>query len=85
MPERAGELQRLEVLAQADPLAVALEPLLVDRLDAEEHVAEPELLPAREDLLVAEQHVAAGLEVVLLADAAPLDLVARWPGRARHG
>src|SRR6516164_362762 len=43
--------------------------LFVDRLEADEHVFEAELSPEAEHLLVAQQHVAAGLEVVLLADA----------------
>ena len=36
----------------------------------------PSSLPEAEHLLVAQQHVAAGLEVVLLADAAPGDRLA---------
>ena len=73
-PERAGDLQRAQVLVEGDPLAVGLEGVLVEGLDPEEHVVEAEPLPAREQLLVLDQHVAAGLQVVLLADAPPLDL-----------
>ena len=58
---------RLRILAQA---------LLVDRLEAEEHVFEAERLPELEHLLVAQQHVAARLEVVFLADAFPGDRLA---------
>src|SRR5690606_16183832 len=52
-----------------------LERLLVDRLEAEKHVVKPELRPALEDLLVPDEDVAPRLEVVLLLDAASLDLV----------
>ena len=52
-----------------------LQSLLVDRLDAEEHVAEAELRPAREHLAVTEQDVGARLQVVALADLPPFDLV----------
>ena len=75
-PERAGELQRLEILPERDALAELAQPLLVDRLDAEEHVAQARSSSRTEHLLVAQQHVAAGLQVVLLADAAPRDRLA---------
>src|SRR5262249_5303545 len=78
-PELARELERALVVPPVDALADALQPLLVRRLDAEEHVAEAELSPPREDLPVAEQHVGSGLEVVTLLDPAALDLV-----RDRH-
>jgi hypothetical protein len=55
---------------------VQLERLLVERLHAEEHVFQTEPLPVREDLRMAEQHVAAGLEVVPLAHATALELLA---------
>jgi hypothetical protein len=69
----ARRLQGPEVVVGADPLAVEVESLRVDGLDAEEHVAQAEAGPAAEDLGVAEQDVAARLEVVALADAAALD------------
>ena len=47
--------------------------LFVDRLEPEEHVLQAEPLPEAEDVLVAQQHVAAGLQVVLLVDPAALD------------
>src|SRR5678815_5243555 len=43
-----------------------LQALLVDRFDAEEKVFDAEPAPEREHLLVAQQHVAAGLEIVFL-------------------
>src|SRR5262249_8813938 len=70
------DLDRLEVLAGGRALAMELEPLLVERLDAQEHVVEAEPLPVREDLLVLDQHVAAGLQEVLLLDPPALDLPA---------
>ena len=76
MPSARADLQRLDVLARRDALAVELQPLLVDRLHAEEHVAQAEPRPALEHLRVAQQDVAAGLQVVLLADAAALELAA---------
>src|SRR4029077_19791296 len=68
-PERAGEFERLEIAAKRDPFAVLAQPLLVDRLEADEHVFEAELSPETEHLLVAQQYVAARFEVILLADA----------------
>src|SRR6516162_2358715 len=44
------------------------QPLFVDRLEADEHVFEAELTPETEHLLVAQQHVAASFEIILLAD-----------------
>ena len=43
-------MQRLDAL---------LEPLLVNRLDAQEHVLQPDLLPEPEDLLVPQEHIPA--------------------------
>src|SRR5439155_13524151 len=40
----------------------------VDRLEADEHVFEAELFPVAKYVLVAEQHVAASLEVIFLTD-----------------
>ena len=55
-------------------LAERRQALLIEGLQAEEHVVQAQPPPAAEHLLVAEQDVAAGLQVVLLADAAPLEL-----------
>src|SRR5262249_7305437 len=68
-PERAGEFERLEIAAQRNPLAMLAQTFFVDRLKADEHVFKPELSPEAEYLLVAQQHVAASLEIILLADA----------------
>src|SRR5579875_3269051 len=57
------------------PLAEGLEPFLVDGLQPEEQVVEAEALPAFEHLRVAHEDVAAGFEVVLLADPSSFDLV----------
>ena len=73
-PHGPGHFQRLVVDLRRGPLAERLQPVLVQRLQAEEHVVQPEPPPAPEHLLVAEQHVAAGFQVVLLADAAALQL-----------
>src|SRR5262249_57199438 len=74
--DRARELEGLEVLGEAHPLAELAEALLVDRLDAEEHDLEAELGPELEDLLVAKEDVAAGLDVVALLDAPARDRLA---------
>src|SRR5215467_5804382 len=71
--ERARELEGLEGVAERDPLAVLAQALLVDGLEPEEHVREAQARPHAEHVLVAEQHVAARLEVVLLADPAARD------------
>ena len=72
--EPAGHLQGPEVVVRADPLAVRRQALCVDSLHAEEHVAQAEPGPSLEDLPVAQQDVAAGLQVVPLADVPPLEL-----------
>ena len=74
--ELARDLERLEVLVGSHPLPQQLEPLLVERLHAEEHVVQAEPTPVREDLLVLDEDIAARLEVVLLPDPATLDLAA---------
>ena len=51
------------------PLAEFLQPLFIDRFDPEKHVFEAELLPETKDILVPQQHVAAGFEVILFLDA----------------
>src|SRR5271170_4433647 len=66
--ERPSEFQRLETAAERHALAVSLQTLLVDRLEADEDVLQAEGLPEAKYLLVAEQYVAAGFEVVALFD-----------------
>src|SRR6516164_9488308 len=68
-PERAGKFERLEIAAERHPLAVLAQSFFVDRLEADEYVFETKLSPETEHLVVAQQHVAAGLEIVLLANA----------------
>src|SRR5439155_12058607 len=75
-PKRAGKFERLEIAAQRHALAVLEEALLVDRFEAEEHVGEAEPLPEAKHLLVAQQHVAAGVQVIALADAGAGDRLA---------
>src|SRR5207245_9926903 len=65
-----------DVLVGRNALAVELEAFLVQRFEAEEHVVQPQAAPVLEDLAVAEQDVAAGLEVVLLAYPKSFKLVA---------
>ena len=60
-------------MAERDPLAVLAKPFLVDGLEPEEHVLQAQTGPQAEHVLVAEQHVAPGLEVVLLANPAARD------------
>src|SRR5262245_5971048 len=74
--QRARKFQRLEIAPERDTLAVLAQALLVDRLDAEEDVGEADLLPELEHLLVPQQHVAAGLQIELLADALAGDRLA---------
>src|SRR5215472_8007229 len=68
-PERAREFQCLEIATERDPLAEFLQSLLIDRFDPEKHVFEPELLPEAKDFLMAQQHIAAGFEVIPFLDA----------------
>src|SRR5215467_4806997 len=72
-PERARELEGLERVAERDPFAVLAQALFVDGLQPKEHVREAQARPHPEHVLVAEQHVAARLEVVLLVDPAARD------------
>src|SRR5271154_392178 len=76
--ERPGEFQRLETAAERHALAVSLQTLLVDRLEADEDVLQAEGLPEAKYLLVAEQYVAAGFEVVGLFDAGAGDRIAKF-------
>src|SRR4029077_9451269 len=69
--ERAGEFEGLEIAAERHALAVLLEAVFVDRLEAEKHVGHSELLPEPEYLLVAQQNIAAGLQVIAFLDAGP--------------
>src|SRR4029450_9651233 len=75
-PERPRALERLEVLAEGDALAILAQALLVDRLEPQEHVLEAQALPETEDLDVAQEHVAARLQVVLLTDSLSRDRLA---------
>src|ERR1051326_6307719 len=71
--ERAREFQGLEIAAERHALAIFFEPVLIDRFEPEKHVGDPELFPEPEHLLVPQQDVAAGFEVIALFDAAPRD------------
>jgi hypothetical protein len=53
-----------------------LETLLVDGLQSEEHVVQPQPLPVGEDLTILHENVAAGLQVVLLLDPPALQFAA---------
>src|SRR5690349_1712938 len=55
-------IENQELVARWKRLALYYMFLGIEALDEEEHVVEPEALPAREQLLVLDQHVAAGLE-----------------------
>src|SRR6516162_6669978 len=68
-PKRAGEFQCLEIAAESDPLAESLQRFFIDRFDAEKQVFEAKLLPETKDILVPQQHIAAGFKVILLLDA----------------
>src|SRR5689334_702093 len=67
--ERAGELERLEIPPERDPFPVFPESRFIDRLEAEKHGLQPETLPQPKHLLVPQQNIASGLEVIALADA----------------
>src|SRR5215469_5030546 len=71
--KRAREFQRLEILPERHALAIGLEPGLVERLEPQEHVFKTERLPVAENVLIAQQYIAARLEIILLLDAALLD------------
>src|SRR5206468_6179074 len=71
--ERARELEGFERAAEGDPLAILAQPLLVDGFEPQEHVAQPQAGPELEDIPIAQQHVASGLQIVLLADSAARD------------
>src|SRR5215510_10715285 len=74
--ERTRKLEGLIILAERRALAELAQALVVNRLDAEEHVGKAERLPEAEHVLVAQQDVAAGLQVILLLDAGPGDSLA---------
>src|SRR5437773_5816204 len=57
--ERAGILECFKIFGECDALSVTLQPLLVDCFKTEEHGIQAESLPKFEDLLVAQEHIAA--------------------------
>src|SRR5215468_12243919 len=77
-PERAGKFERLEIAAERDPFAMLAQTLFVNRFEANEHVFEAEFFPEAEHLLVAQQYVAAGFEVIFLANAGADDRLAEF-------
>src|SRR4029077_3213512 len=72
----ARDFERLEVDTHRGALAMQLQPLLVDRLEAEEHVLHSKRPPVLEDLRIAAEQVGASFEVVLLFDFALFDFMA---------
>ena len=66
--ERAGEFERFEIAPERHALAIFLQSLVVDRFEPEKHVGDAELLPEAEHVLVAQQHVAAGFEIIFFLD-----------------
>src|SRR5206468_3025769 len=74
--ERACEFEGLEIAAERDPFAMLAQSLFVDRLEADEDVFETDLFPEAKHFLVAQQYVAAGLEIVFLTDAGADDRLA---------
>src|SRR4051812_21114789 len=64
--ERASEFERLEIEPERHALAAFLQPVFVDGFEPEEYVGHPESLPEPEYLLIAQQNVAAGFQVIAL-------------------
>src|SRR5580658_6109522 len=79
----ARNFQGLGVDASRGALAMCLQPFLVDRFEAEEHVFETEAPPIGENLLAAAEHVGAGLQIVIFPDFALFELAA--DGKAMLG
>src|SRR5436305_2082550 len=75
--ERASEFERLEIEPERHALAVFLQPVFVDGFEPEEYVGHPESLPEPEYLLIAQQNVAAGFQVIALLYAGPGDCLAK--------
>ncbi len=73
--DRARDLECFGIGSQRDALAVCLEAVFVDRLEAEEEILKSKSAPIGEDLGVLAQHVRAGFEIIALADATLLDFV----------
>src|SRR5262249_49908753 len=71
--ERAGKFDGFEIAAERDAFAEFPKPLLVDRFETEKHRDEAEPLPQAERFFVAQQHIAASLQVIPLADAGASD------------
>src|SRR5437762_1210652 len=75
--ERAGILECFKIFGECDALSVTLQPLLVDCFKTEEHGIQAESLPKFEDLLVAQEHIAARFEIVTFPDSAAGDRFAK--------
>ena len=66
----ASAFEGFDILFYGDALAVALEALVVDGLDSEEHIFQAETFPHFENFFVAYENIAARFEVILLLDVA---------------
>src|SRR5262249_13674733 len=71
-----GEFDRLEIAVERHPLAEFLQSRRVDRLEPKKHRAQPEARPEAKRLLVAQEDVATGLEIIGLLDAGAGDCLA---------
>ena len=76
MPSVRANSSASKLRLERDALAVLAQAVVVDRLKPEEDVLEAERLPELEHLLVAQEHVAARLQIIVLADALPGDCLA---------
>src|SRR5271165_480717 len=67
--EGASKLERFEILGKGNSLPEALKTFLVDSLNAQEHIFEPQLPPELENLFVSQQNITPGLKIIFFADA----------------
>src|SRR5207245_9097264 len=68
--ERAGILECFKIFGECDALSVTLQSLLVDCFKTKEHSIQAESLPKFEDLLIAQEHIAARFEIITFPDSA---------------
>src|SRR5947199_9365213 len=68
--ERAGILECFKIFVECDALSVTLQSLLFDCFKTKTHSIQAKSFPKFEDLLIAQEHIAARFEIITFPDSA---------------